>query len=146
MAEVSIDDGNLQIDGRVMKITHAPRDTTDITPRFWQAENRKDLTGDGRAAFNKACIGPFSGKGKKFTTPSLTKDGKIKVETITVTISLIKALEQHWNWLDIAGVCTIVDPVDIHVGPHLRKQCWNLFRDYPRLTLDTICRSNITAR
>jgi hypothetical protein len=52
------------------------------------------------------------------------------------------ALKNHAVEYKMAGVFTIVVPVDINGSPELHVEQYNLFDDYPKLTSELVGNSN----
>lgn len=136
-------EGGLLVDGRRLRLRRNPAPiNTYQRKRNWNKLLRWSLTTEERLAFEQKASGYVLGKNNKLRVQSqLTEDDDI-LKNMHNLYHQVKALKAHVIEYDMMDVFTIVVPRDIQNSPETRRETYNLFDDYPKLTPEIVGNSD----
>ena len=101
------------------------------------------MTAEDRIQYEKAAGGFVLSKTNKLRPLStLTKDEDV-LSNVHNLNGQIRSLEKHCIEHDIADVCTILVPMDVGRTSELAPISYNLWKDYPKLTVEMVANSNV---
>jgi len=78
--------------------------------------------------------------------PTYTTDGTEMLRALVNVKLTLDRMVEHMQVYDIVDGLTIVEPTDVYVSPGVSPKTYDLFQDYPLLTMDMVQLSTLCYR